>query len=372
MLQAPVNYYQPPVQAQPSYNAVKIDIHNPKVMDACNPCQATYPSPYAMPTNSYYAYPQATAAPCYPQMPQINPCVPTLPQPVQVQPLPQPVPQVIQQPVQTVAQANSTATATATSTATTTNVPQAVVTPVAPQPVQTAANCPCCNQPVNNTQPVQPAVVPTPVPVVPVVPVVPAPVPQAPVQQVINNGIPAQQTIQQAPQPVQTTTGTASNATSTATATATTTANGTVKADANVTGTPTTQTTTVPPVQQMPANDVAVVLKGLQSNNMVEQSDALSKIGAIAENPQEVKKYLETSVLDAILNILNTDTTGLEPATQAQNDARTKLMNGQTLTEAEQNLAMTLAPQEFADRNKQHALYSLAILQKSPIPSHRK
>ena len=51
--------------------------------------------------------------------------------------------------------------------------------------------------------------------------------------------------------------------------------------------------------------------------------------------------------------------------TPQQIDARTKLMNNQTINEADKNLALTLAPQEVADRNKQHALYSISILPKA-------
>ena len=308
MLQTPVNYYQPQVQPQqPSYNAVKIDIHNPKVTDGCPPYGQMYPSAYNMPNNPYYTYPQTPAMPYYPA----------------------PNGYVAQKPVQMPTQPIQ--------------IPQ-----------QQACTCTCpqhATQPQSQPTPapsVQPTVAPTVQPTVVPVPVVPAPVPQVPVQQVINNGVPTQQTIQQGPavqteQPVQQKIVTPENST--------------------------TQTVnpaqTVTPETKLNQADITPVLKGLQSNNMAEQSDALSKIGEVAEKPEEVKKYLETSVLDALLNIINADTKGLEPATKEQIEARTKLMNGQTLTDAEKNAAMTLAPQELADRNKQHALYSLAILQKA-------
>ena len=299
MLQAPVNYYQPPVQAQPSYNAVKIDIHNPKVTDAC----PTYPSAYNMPMNPYYSYPQAATVPYYQPMPQPQ----VVPYPNVAQPQPLPVPQY-----------------------------------VAPQQTIPQCTCPIHQQPQQVVQ--QPTVQPVPV-------VVPTPVPQVPVQQVINNGVPAQQTIQQNPaqtpqvQPQQTVVNPV--------------------VTPNVEVQPQVNAKVVTPNATMVNEDITPVLKGLQSNNMAEQSAALSKIGEVAENKQEVKKYLETSVLDGLVNILNADTSKLEPATKEQIEARTKLMNGQQLSDAEKNLAMTLAPQEFADRNKQHALYSMAILQKA-------
>lgn len=284
MIQSPINYCATPVQTQPSYNAVKIDIHNPKVTDGPQACQMGYPSAYAMPNVPYYSYPQANTLPAY---------YTTVPQ---AQTLPQPVP-------------------------------------------QSACNCPNCQA----LQPQQ-TVVQQPVAEQPV-PIVPAPVPQVPVQQVINNGVPSQQTITQ--NPAQTV------------------------IPENVPPAPIAPEPEVKPAEiiepnkVMPNVDITPVLRGLQSNNMAEQSDALNKIGEAADNPAEVNKFLETSVMDALLGILNADISGLEAATPQQIEARTKLMNNQPLNENEKNLAMTLAPQEVAERNKQHALYSIAILQKA-------
>ena len=291
MLQNPVNYCGTPCQCQPSYNAVKIDIHNPKVMDGQPPMSnPMYPSAYAMPINSCYA-PQTNGIPYYPQMPQANPNVGYVQQPVyypqqSVYPMPQPV-------------------------------------PVAPQP-----------QPV-------PAV-PQPVPVVP-----------TPIQQVINNGVPQTQNIvQNPPQEVKTNATAVDN-----------------RYDKANIGNPAEVKT---PKAAMNPVDISTVLKGLQSNNLAEQSEALNKIGEAGNNPEEIKKYLETSVLDSLLGILNADTKNLPAATPEQIDARTKWMNEmelpdneKTMTEKEKELAMTLAPQEVADKNKQHAMYSIAILQRA-------
>ena len=323
MIQSPVNYctvpaqnqqvycatpmVMPQQQQQPSYNAVKIDIHNPKVTDGPQAC-----SPYAMPTGSCYMPQMAPNMPiCYPAMPQVCPngviytpqIMPPMPQPMPMtQPMPMPMPMPVNMPIQQ---------------------------PVTPQPVTQVTNAP--QQPVQQPVP-QP------------VPVVPQPVPQVPVQQVINNGVPSQQTIIQSP------------------AQQTPVNQPTVQQPVvNTTEAP----SVVTPNTTMPTVDITPVLKGLQSNNLAEQSAALGKIGEAAENPQEVKKYLETSVLDSLLGILNSDISNLEPATKEQIDARTKMVNEKPMTDAEKELAMTLAPREMAEQNKQHALYSIAILQKS-------
>lgn len=334
MLQAPVNYGQTPVQ-QPSYNAVKIDIHNPKGTDNCpmvypqgyypQPAYSQqYPSAYSMPQVPYYSYPQAQSMPYYPV---INNSA---------------VNQNGQQPTCTCACHNTQPAQQA--------VQQQTVQPevkqetqkntVQPQVVQQQPQV--VKPEVKTAQAVQPQVMP-----VPVVPA-PAPQPQPQIQQVINNGVPTQQTIQQTP--------------------VTPTEQTSVASQPAVQPVPQPEVKTaqtVEPNKTMPQADISPVLRGLQSNNLAEQSDALSKIGEVAENPQEVKKYLETSVLDALLGILNSDTSNLPGPTPAQIEARTKWMNEKPLSDAEKQSAMTLAPQEVADRNKQHALYSISILQKA-------
>ena len=303
MIQNPTNYYGVPMQAQqPSYNAVKIDIHNPKVTDGPQACMPTYPSAYGMPTAQFYNYPQANGMPCYPGMPQVNPCVPQpIAQPLPVYPLPQPVNvQPVINPI--------------------TEAPQPQPQPVIVQPQTT----------VPQAQAVQQGVQPI---------VIPAPVPQVPVQQVINNGVPATQTITQNPvQPVVT---------------------------PETVQTPVQATQVVQPAPELKTDDITPVLNGLRSKNMAEQSNAIVKIHEAAGKPGEIKKYLDTSVLDALLDILNADISGLQDITPEQKEAREKLMNKKELTDAEKQLATTLSPKEFAETNKQGALYTISIIQKA-------
>ena len=343
MNQSNVNYAQiQPYPQQLSYNAVKIDVHNPKVMDG-QPCPMSVPyqqapqqgvpqqqSAYNMPYNPYYNYNQTNTLPNYNSQATVYPqqaCTCTCPihqgyqnpaaqTPVQTPPQ-APVQQTAQTPVQTPPQA----------------------------PVQQVQQTP---QPVDAPQNVtpQPAVIPTPVHVVP-----------APVQQVINNGIPATQVINQNPatqtQPEQKIINPA-------------------PADVNKTTEVQNNVDTKAPETSMPSVDITPVLKGLQSNNMAEQADALNKIGEAGDNPEQLKHYLEPAVLDSLLGILHADTKGLEGPTKEQEAARDKWMkekdlpkNEKTITPQEEQLAMTLAPKELADKNKQFAMYSISILQKA-------
>ena len=339
MNQTPVNGYQM-AQPQPqlSYNAVKIDVHNAKVMDGqpCLPaavpqnCQNPQSQPqaaYNIPFNPYYVYPQSGQIPYYGPVP-VNPpqsgtC--TCPvhggqYPVHV-PTPAPTAQV-PTPAPTAQVPTPAPTTQVPTPAPTAQTPQASVIPQPPTPGQ--------------------VVIPTPVPVVP-----------GSVQQVINNGVPTSQVINQGPQtqPGQ---------------------------QINNPATPVDNSEKMPkvdtpsPEKTMPAYDITPVLKGLQSNNMAEQAEALNKIGKAGDNPEELKHYLEPAVLDSLLTILHADTKGLEGPTKEQEEARDKWMKekdlpekDQTLSPQEKQLAMTLAPLELADNNKQFAMYSISILQKA-------
>ena len=309
MNQSNVNYAQmQPYPQQLSYNAVKIDVHNPKVMDG-QPCPMPAPyqqapqqgviqpqSAYNMPYNPYYNYNQTNTLPNYNSQSTVYPqqaCTCTCP------------------------------------------IHQGYQNPAAQTPVQTPPQAPV--QQTAQT-PVQ-----TP--------------PQAPVQQVINNGIPATQVINQNPatqtQPEQKIINPA-------------------PADVNKTPEVQNNVDTKAPETSMPSVDITPVLKGLQSNNMAEQADALNKIGEAGDNPEQLKHYLEPAVLDSLLGILHADTKGLEGPTKEQEAARDKWMkekdlpkNEKTITPQEEQLAMTLAPKELADKNKQFAMYSISILQKA-------
>ncbi len=132
MMQIP-NFPNPYMQvAQPqlpqSYNAVKIDVHNPSVI-APGVAQAAQQAPaqYAQPTMPYYSYPQ-TPVYQYPQAPVQSYYMPVQ-QPVVIPP------QVSETPVQT-----PTAPATPVATTAPVNVPEPVVTkPSAEQPKEVKA-----------------------------------------------------------------------------------------------------------------------------------------------------------------------------------------------------------------------------------------
>lgn len=135
MMQIPnlPNAYLPVAQQQPhSYNAVKIDVHNPSVVAPGLPQLAQQPvqSQYMTPTMPYYQYPQAPVYQ-YPQAP-IQPYYMPQQQPVMV------APQVIEQPALPAPQTATTLPAQAPVAPAVEAAEVAAVAPtVVPQPVVT-------------------------------------------------------------------------------------------------------------------------------------------------------------------------------------------------------------------------------------------
>lgn len=297
MLQVPnlPNYQLP----QPSYNAVKIDIHNPNVNGATNPLQVPqYPnSQYAAPTAPYYTYPQAQLYD-YPQA--VN------------QPYYTPVQQPCYVPVQQPVNVNANATANA-----------AVQAPAAPQPVVEA--------------PKAEAVVPAPVVPAPQVAEAAAAV-SAPQQ-----AAPQQVNINEAPQPAPVVT----------------------EETKNTAEQPKVEV--VPPTPAEPQVDLNSFLARLTNPDFEVQANTMEEIANMVNDEAQKAKateLLDSKIVDALTNIINTDSSKLAGPTQEQIAARQKLMSGQQISDDEKKLATTITPMEQAERNKSYAMFTSAILQK--------
>jgi len=285
--------------AQPSYNAVKIDIHNPTVGGATCPIQQPQmpqmmPQPqYAAPY--YYNYPQAQLYD-YPQAQQ-QPYYMPAQQPAYIPnyaPQADAAAQVAQQPVAAPQQA-----------------------PVQQAPAQPTVVCPPC--PNCNTE-IQPQVV------------APAAVQQAP-QQVNINQAP------QAPAPVIT------------------------EAPAQPEAAPAVEV--AQPAPAAPMVDLNGFIARLTSPDFEVQANTMEEIAnMVKDEPVKATELLDAKVVDALINIMNADSSKLAGPTQEQIAARQKLMSGQQISDADKALATTITPMEQAERNKSYAMFTSAILQK--------
>ena len=301
MLQVPtLPNYQLP---QPNYNAVKIDIHNPTVGNTTCPVQQPqYNSQYAPVTAPYYTYPQTQLY----DYPQVN----------NAQPYYQPA----VQPANVNASANATANATAA-------VQQPVVQqPVAQQPAAQPVACQPC----------------------PPCPAVPAPqVAQAAAAAAATvQPAPQQVNINQAPQPAPVATAPQMNPAAPAEA---------------------PKVEVVPPVEAAPQVDLNGFIAKLNDPDFEVQANTMEEIANMVNDETQKAKateLLDSKIIDALTNIINTDSSKLAGPTQEQITARQKLMSGQQISDQEKALATTITPMEQAERNKSYAMFTSAILEK--------
>lgn len=285
---------------QPNYNAVKIDIHNPTVGGATCPQQ---PQMMPMPqmAGPIYNYPQANVYD-YPQATQPPYYMPYPQQPVYYPTYPQQptVAEAPQAPVQQVPAPQA-------------SQPAAVQQPVSGQPAVVCPPCPNCNTEI------QPQVVPP----VMVPPMAPAP------QQVNINQAPV------APAPA-------------------------------VPQAPAAQSVEVAqPTPAAPLVDLNGFVARLTSPDYEIQANTMEEIAnMVKDEPVKATELLDAKVVDALINIMNADSSKLAGPTQEQIAARQKLMSGQQISDAEKALATTITPMEQAERNKSYAMFTSAILQK--------
>jgi hypothetical protein len=268
-------YYVQPIQpVTPSYNAVKIDVHNPSVNAPGAPQPQYYQPQYAPVTAPMYQYSQA------------------VPQPVAA---PAPAPAISPET------ANAFATyydgklaerdAAAQAMAAAAGVPKPYVP--TPQVVQQNYNAPTAPQPVV-TQPVAPAVA---------APAAPTAEPQKP--EIV------------LPKPMAT---------------------------------------------QL---DLNAFMARLNNPDFEVQANTMEEIAnMVKEKPGAATELLDEKVIESLTGIITKDSTKLAGPTPEQVAARQKLMNKKPLSEAEQQLAMSITPMEQAERNKSYAMFTTAILQK--------
>lgn len=104
-----------------------------------------------------------------------------------------------------------------------------------------------------------------------------------------------------------------------------------------------------------------------------------------SENPQKLINYISKPIFVSLIEILEKDSTNLVAASNEQIEARKKIIINELvkrealeknediknvelpfeITTDDINLAMALAPMEQAERNKEYAIYTLAILSKA-------
>ncbi len=121
----------------------------------------------------------------------------------------------------------------------------------------------------------------------------------------------------------------------------------------------------VAPVTPQPQVDLNGFIARLANPDFEGQAAAMEEIAnMVKENPQKATELVDTKVFEALNNIVKYDSSSLEGPSQAQIDARQKIMENKQVTDEENKLANTMAPKELAERNKSYALFTIAIMDK--------
>lgn len=114
-----------------------------------------------------------------------------------------------------------------------------------------------------------------------------------------------------------------------------------------------------------PKLDVNAFIGKLTNSDYEQQANAMEEIADLAQNsPKVATELLDVKVVDTLLGIMGNDSSKLAGPTPKQLQIREKIMGGKTVTDAEKAEASKITPMEQSERNKQYAIYTVAILQK--------
>ena len=143
----------------------------------------------------------------------------------------------------------------------------------------------------------------------------------------------------------------------------------------------------IPGEEIKPDVNIAQVVANLKNADYDKQAIQIEEIARLSlEDKNNAMNYIVKDVFLSLMDIANNDTSKLEPPTKEQIDIRKKLItdfmeiekNPQAkdvpfkLSEDEVALAAKLSPMEQAERNKEYALYTMAILDKVYIEEIKK
>lgn len=135
----------------------------------------------------------------------------------------------------------------------------------------------------------------------------------------------------------------------------------------------------VPGEEIKPEIDVHKIVSNLESKDYDIQAKQLEEISRNSlENSEKAVPYIVREIFTELINIAEKDTKTLAAPTKDQVEARKKLITDfvamqknpdlkempYKLTDNEVALATALSPMEMAERNKEYALYTMAILAK--------
>ncbi len=121
----------------------------------------------------------------------------------------------------------------------------------------------------------------------------------------------------------------------------------------------------VEPQAQTPVIDVDTLVQNLKSADANLKIDTINQIAAYAQEAPEIAlQVVSEPVMQALVDVINEDTTSLQGPTAEQIAVAEKIAKGEQLTPEEDKLSEELSPRDLANKNRIFALYTLAMIQK--------
>ena len=125
-----------------------------------------------------------------------------------------------------------------------------------------------------------------------------------------------------------------------------------------------------PEVVEAPQENVQTIntdelVQGLKSADADVKAKTINDIATFAQEAPEVSlQVVSEPIMNALVDVIKEDTTGLEGPTEQQIAVAEKITKGEQLTPEEDALAEQLSPRDKANKNRIFALYTLAMIQK--------
>ncbi len=127
------------------------------------------------------------------------------------------------------------------------------------------------------------------------------------------------------------------------------------------------------PVQSVATVDVPSFAADIKSDDLQKAGDTIEKVADLAQTKPEVApQLLDTDLMESLLTVIGKDTSTLEGPTDKQKELRQQVLSGKQLNDADMAEANKISPLEMAERNKQYALFTTAILQNVLIDEFKK
>lgn len=141
----------------------------------------------------------------------------------------------------------------------------------------------------------------------------------------------------------------------------------------------------IPAEEIKPLVDVPKVISNLSNEDFDVQAKQMEEIARVSmEDPQKAVPYIVTEIFTELINIVKKDTSNLVPPNEKQIELREQIMINELVKEQAKakkqdiskielpykldkkdiQVATTLSSMEQAERNKEYALYTMAILSK--------